>query len=68
MFEKNNCKLSFKLHIADYLNINSQNVFLFWKGRIALYAILKAIGIKEGGAKGGHPLKGKSQDKKIPPY
>lgn len=38
----------FKSQIADYLSINRQNVFLFWKGRVALYAILKAIGIKEG--------------------
>jgi len=37
-----------KSQIGDYLNINCQHVSLFWKGRIALYAILKAIGIKEG--------------------
>ena len=38
----------FKSLIADYLNIPPQDVLLFWKGRVALYAILKAIGIKEG--------------------
>ncbi len=37
----------FKNEIADYLNISSNNIFLFWKGRVALYAILKALGIKE---------------------
>lgn len=38
---------NFKSKIADYLNINPENVYLFWKGRVALYAILRAIGIKE---------------------
>lgn len=38
----------FKSNIAEYLNINRRNIFLFWKGRVALYAILKAIRIKEG--------------------
>jgi perosamine synthetase len=36
----------FKKAVAEYLGI--ENVFLFWKGRVALYAILKAIDIKEG--------------------
>ncbi|WP_297888156.1 aminotransferase class I/II-fold pyridoxal phosphate-dependent enzyme [Sulfurihydrogenibium sp.] len=36
----------FKAKISEYLSLD--NVFLFWKGRVALYAILKAIGIKEG--------------------
>ncbi|RKX93791.1 MAG: hypothetical protein DRP84_07985, partial [Spirochaetes bacterium] len=39
---------SFKFQLADYLNISIENIFLFWKGRVALYAILKAVGIKEG--------------------
>jgi len=37
----------FKSKIARYLGIDKDNIFLFWKGRVALYAILKAIGIKE---------------------
>ena len=41
-------KTSFKFNITNYLNINPQDIFLFWKGRVALYAILKAMGIKEG--------------------
>ncbi len=36
----------FKQEIAVYLNISK--IFLFWKGRVALYAILKTIGIKPG--------------------
>jgi dTDP-4-amino-4,6-dideoxygalactose transaminase len=36
----------FKKAIVEYLGIG--NVFLFWKGRVALYAILKALDIKEG--------------------
>ena len=47
MYLEGNYKEIFKSYIANYLGINPQNVFLFWKGRVALYAILKAIGIKE---------------------
>ncbi len=35
----------FKESIKNYIGLEP---FLFWKGRVALYAILKAIGIKEG--------------------
>jgi dTDP-4-amino-4,6-dideoxygalactose transaminase len=38
-------KERFKQILNEYLGIN--NNFLFWKGRVALYAILKAINIKE---------------------
>jgi len=31
--------------IADHLNCNSADVYLYWKGRIALFAALKAAGI-----------------------
>ena len=48
MLLKNDYKSIFRSQIADYLNFSSHNVSLFWKGRVALYAILKAIGIKEG--------------------
>lgn len=48
MLLKNDYRSIFKFQIADYLSIPSHNISLFWKGRIALYAILKAIGIKEG--------------------
>lgn len=34
--------------LGKIVNINPQNTFCFFKGRVALYAILKAIGIKEG--------------------
>jgi perosamine synthetase len=37
---------TFKNKLSEYLNISE--IFLFWKGRVALYAILKAIGVKEG--------------------
>ncbi|OCC14655.1 Glutamate--UDP-2-acetamido-2-deoxy-D-ribohex-3-uluronic acid aminotransferase (PLP cofactor) [Dissulfuribacter thermophilus] len=45
---QNTYQRAFKLKIAEYLGINAKNIFLFWKGRVALYAILKAIGIKKG--------------------
>ena len=32
---KNDYKQIFKSQIANYLNINSQNIFLFWKGCVA---------------------------------
>lgn len=38
----------YKQIIASELNGEQQQVFLFWKGRVALYAILKALGIKTG--------------------
>ena len=38
----------YKEAIASVLNSRSENVFLYWKGRVALYAALKAMGIKEG--------------------
>jgi len=39
-------KQNFKKAIAEYLWI--ENIFLFWKGRVVLYAILKALDVKEG--------------------
>lgn len=38
----------YKSEIANKVNSDPENVFLYWKGRIALYAILKAMGVKEG--------------------
>lgn len=38
----------FKKALSGHLSIEPSGIFLFWKGRVALYAILKAIGIKEG--------------------
>ncbi len=37
----------YKSAIASILNCNSDQVFLYWKGRVALFAVLKAMGIKE---------------------
>jgi perosamine synthetase len=38
---------NYKNKIADVLNTSSANVFTYWKGRVGLYAILKAFGVKE---------------------
>jgi len=38
----------FKKKLGNYLGLPDSNIFLFWKGRVALYAILKALGVKEG--------------------
>jgi len=37
---------NFKHKLQNYLN--TKNIYLFWKGRVALYAILKALDIKPG--------------------
>jgi dTDP-4-amino-4,6-dideoxygalactose transaminase len=39
---------SYNAEISTYLGVSPGEVFLFWKGRIALYAILKAIGVQPG--------------------
>lgn len=38
-------KIKYKKAIASVLECSSNNVFLYWKGRVALFAILKAMGI-----------------------
>ena len=38
----------YKKAIASILECSPDNIFLYWKGRVALYAILKAMGVKEG--------------------
>jgi len=40
----NNCT-NFETHFADWFKV--LNAFAFWKGRVAMYAILKALGVKE---------------------
>jgi len=41
------CQL-LKEQLAEHLSIDFRDIFLFWKGRVALYAILGATGIKGG--------------------
>jgi len=43
-----NIKEKYKTAISDVVKKSPGDVFLFWKGRVALYTILKAIGIKTG--------------------
>jgi dTDP-4-amino-4,6-dideoxygalactose transaminase len=38
----------FRQAIAEYLDLPAEHVALFWKGRVALYAILEATGITSG--------------------
>lgn len=38
----------FKEKIAAFLNCSPDSIFFYWKGRVALYTILKAIGVKPG--------------------
>jgi perosamine synthetase len=39
---------AYKKSISLFLSVSPENVFLYWKGRVALYALLKAAGIKQG--------------------
>ena len=41
----NNVEITYKQHIATYLQTNESRIFLYWKGRVALYALLKAMGV-----------------------
>ena len=41
-------EIKYKEAIASVLKCNPENIFLYWKGRVALYALLKAMGIKDG--------------------
>ena len=41
-------ELKYKTEIARYLNASADDIFLYWKGRVALYAILKAMDIHKG--------------------
>ncbi len=38
----------YKLAIAEILNCDPSLIFLYWKGRVALYTILKAMGVGSG--------------------
>ena len=40
-------EIKYKTEIAKILKCNPENLFLYWKGRVALYAALKAIGVGE---------------------
>lgn len=39
---------TYKNEIASFLDCESSELFLFWKGRIGLYAALRACGLKKG--------------------
>ncbi len=37
-----------KNDISQYLRSDPRHIYFFWKGRVAFYALLKAMGVKEG--------------------
>lgn len=41
-------KTKYKNEIAQVLQCESSRIFLYWKGRVALYAFLKSLNLKEG--------------------
>ena len=40
-------ELEYKTGLAKHLNAAPDNIFLYWKGRVALYALLQAMGVGE---------------------
>ena len=38
----------YKKAIAEYLGVDSSQISLYWRGRVALYCMLKAFGVKNG--------------------
>ena len=43
-----NAEQAYKKSLSEFIGCTPDQFFLYWKGRVALYAALKAIGIKEG--------------------
>lgn len=39
---------SYQSHLASYLGIDTRQVALYWKGRVGLFAVLKAMGVGTG--------------------
>ena len=38
----------YKNELNKYLHCNEESIFFYWKGRVALYEILRAMGVSEG--------------------
>lgn len=38
----------YKVELNKYLGCGEENIFFYWKGRVALYALLKAMGVGSG--------------------
>jgi perosamine synthetase len=43
-----NSEKKYRIEIAKQLHCSYKSIFLFWKGRVALYTALKAIGVSDG--------------------
>lgn len=43
-----NLKVEYKQALSTSLGADKEQIFLYWKGRVALYALLKAMNIKPG--------------------
>lgn len=42
-----NDKKLYEKEISKFIPLGNRSIFFYWKGRVALYALLKAIGVKE---------------------
>jgi len=43
-----NVEFTYQARIAEYLHVDAEQVSLYWKGRVALYTLLKAMGVGPG--------------------
>jgi dTDP-4-amino-4,6-dideoxygalactose transaminase len=43
-----NVELTYQARRAEYLHIDTEQGSLYWKGRVALYTVLKAMGVGQG--------------------
>ncbi|NMC27277.1 MAG: hypothetical protein GYA42_03935, partial [Syntrophomonadaceae bacterium] len=48
MSKREQLEAEYRGRLAQYLECDPADIFLYWKGRVALYAILKAMGIGAG--------------------
>jgi len=39
---------TYRTDLADFLGINTDQISLYWKGRVGLFAVLKAMGVGPG--------------------
>ena len=44
----NNYEAQYRKEINSYLKCGEDNIYFYWKGRVALYALLKAMGVGPG--------------------
>ncbi|MDR0207228.1 MAG: aminotransferase class I/II-fold pyridoxal phosphate-dependent enzyme [Bacteroidales bacterium] len=44
-YSQQNIEQTYKKELASFLNADASRIFLYWKGRVALFSLLKAMGV-----------------------